>query len=81
MFGPWENEGTCQGTGENPACGPGLQVQKRTCTDGTIEKCTETIDTDRTVACSVAGTSLPECVVEPEKPVGNIFKANFSQFA
>ena len=61
LLGPWENEGTCQGSGENPACGPGLQAQKRTCTDGTIEKCTDIVDTDRTVACSAAGTSLPEC--------------------
>ena len=67
MFGVWENEGACLGSGENPACGPGVQHQKRTCTDGTIEKCTETIDTDRTVACSIAGTALPEC------PVGMTF--------
>ena len=61
QLGPWVNQGTCQGSGENPACGPGLQAQKRTCTDGTVEKCTEIVDTYRTVACSVAGTGLPEC--------------------
>jgi len=60
-FGPWKNDGACQGTGENPTCGPGIQVQKRTCTDGIIEKCTESSDTERRAMCSVVGTNLPAC--------------------
>ena len=61
--GPWKNIGSCQATGEYPSCGPGRKNQKRTCTDGTIDKCTKITDTDRTVACSIAGSSLPEGVI------------------
>jgi hypothetical protein len=61
VFGSWENDGVCQGTGENPACGPGTQNQRRTCTDGTLETCTVPDDTQRIVTCSVAGTQLPDC--------------------
>ena len=61
MLGPWQNDGTCQGTGKNPACGPGIQLQKRACTDGTLEKCTDPADTQRSVSCGIAGSRLPDC--------------------
>ena len=59
-FGEWANEGSCHGEGDDPTCGAGSQQQKRTCTDGTIDKCTTT-ETQRTVTCEVAGTALPVC--------------------
>ena len=59
-FGEWENEGSCQAEGDDPTCGAGLQIQKRTCTDGTIDKCTST-DEQRAVTCAAAGTALPVC--------------------
>ena len=60
-FTNWENDGVCQANGQNPACGPGKQSQIRGCTDGTIDKCTEIVDTERIVPCSDAGTALPAC--------------------
>ena len=59
-FGDWTNEGNCVPSGDLPDCGPGTQLQKRTCTDGTIDKCTEA-DKQRTVTCAVAGSELPVC--------------------
>jgi len=64
-FGEWANEGSCHGEGDDPTCGAGSQQQKRTCTDGTIDKCTTT-ETQRTVTCEVAGTALPVCIVCPD---------------
>ena len=60
LFGDWTNEGKCAGTGDDPNCGPGTQHQKRTCTDGTVDKCTAT-EKQRTVTCTIAGTQLPAC--------------------
>ena len=70
-FGPWENDGVCVGTGQNPACGPGRQTQTRTCSDGTLEKCGDSDDTERSVSCSAAGTSLVAC------PRGNFLQHVF----
>ena len=75
-FGPWENDGACQAIGQNPECGPGVQAQIRSCTDGIIEKCTEVVDTERSVPCSSAGTTLPEC--PPRKSLET--KAKYSIF-
>ena len=61
LFGVWTNDGTCVAVGDDASCGPGNQRQTRTCTDGTIDKCTATGLTERTVSCSDAGTSLPDC--------------------
>ena len=59
-LGDWTNDGKCVATGANPKCGPGTQIQTRTCTDGTFDKCTDP-DRERTVSCKVAGTELPIC--------------------
>ena len=59
-MGEWTNEGSCNGDGDDPTCGAGTQLQSRTCTDGTIDKCT-VVDTHRSVTCAVAGTALPVC--------------------
>ena len=56
----WVNDGPCDGTGDDPTCGEGIQAQIRPCTDGTVDKCTDE-DTRRNVACKVAGTALPDC--------------------
>ena len=57
---PCENEGACQAAGQDPACGPGTQAQVRTCTDGTLDKCTDD-EKQRRVTCLAAGTELPSC--------------------
>ena len=60
VHGPWENYEGCIATGEIKTCGPGYQKQKRSCTDGTIDKCTSD-DVEKSVSCTEAGTSLPDC--------------------
>ena len=43
-FGDWKNDGACVATEKHGGlCGPqlGKQKQKRTCQDGTNDKCTE----------------------------------------
>ena len=52
MLGGWTNEGSCQAVGVNPACGPGTQTQVRTCTDGTIDKCTIN-DREQIISCNL----------------------------
>ena len=61
VFGDWINQGYCIALGSNPFCGPGLQLQKRTCQNGTgLQICTNE-DLTRKVLCSKSGTSLPAC--------------------
>ena len=55
----WINDGPCNSNGEDPTCGPGTQLQKRTCTDGT-DICPDE-ETQKTVTCAEAGTQLPQC--------------------
>ena len=63
------NEGACIGDSLHPNCGPGNQIQVRTCTDGSnasrfpVERCTVE-DKRRTVSCAVSGTELPNCITE-----------------
>ena len=65
-FGEWMNEGVCIGDSAHPTCGPGHQMQVRTCQDGSeadrfpVEKCTGD-EKIRTISCAVAGTQLPNC--------------------
>ena len=63
QLGDWTNEGSCEASGYDKSCGPGIQMQKRTCVDGNreSEKCTDS-DKIQTISCSEAGTSLPECI-------------------
>ena len=62
ILGSWINNAACVSTTADAygQCGPGIQMQRRTCKDGTVDKCT---DDDRTqnISCSDAGTSLPSC--------------------
>ena len=60
LFGTWTNHGDCIGNNE-PMCGPGIQPQTRSCTDGTADKCTEE-DKWRDVDCNIAGTQLLDCL-------------------
>lgn len=60
LLGDWTHDGECTASGKDSSCGPGTQLQKRTCTDGTVEKCNDA-DKQRTVTCSVPGTKLPDC--------------------
>ena len=59
-FGDWTNQGNCVAKGDFE-CGPGTQIQKRTCTDGTIDKCTDA-EKQRSVSCDTAGAQLPPCI-------------------
>ena len=59
-LGNWVNDGTCIATGDDPSCGPGNQTQKRTCTDGSTDKCNDS-DLEQVIPCSEAGTALPDC--------------------
>ena len=60
QLGNWVNAAACNAIGVNPTCGPGNQLQTRTCVDGTTDKCTAN-DRSRTISCSAAGTALPDC--------------------
>ena len=60
VFGEWGNEGECKASGAVATCGPGTQLQKRSCTDGTVETCTAE-DKHRTVTCKDADSELPKC--------------------
>ena len=59
VLGDWENEGTCNAFGGVPTCGDGIQVQSRTCVDGTVDKCKDE-DTHRITTCKHAGTMCGE---------------------
>ena len=60
-LGSWTNDGDCEADGDDHTCGPGTQKQKRTCTDGTTNKCT-TEDIEQMVSCTDAKTALPNCL-------------------
>ena len=66
QLGNWTNDGTCVATGyrslphRSLACGPGIQRQTRNCTDGTIDKCSQS-DMEQYILCSDAGTAFPLC--------------------
>jgi len=64
VLGDWTNDGDCVGTGDDPTCGPGTQSQVRTCTDGSVDVCTDA-DTAQSISCTDAGTALPECAAAP----------------
>ena len=60
-FGKWENEGKCFAVSPGLNCGPGVQLQNRSCIDGTgVNVCTGS-DKERKVTCKYAGTDLPDC--------------------
>ena len=48
----WTNFGECVGSGSNKNCGLGEQFQVRSCTDGTIDKCTDE-DQRRAIPCNL----------------------------
>ena len=48
----WSNSEICTGVGGNKTCGPGLQNQKRSCSDGTIFKCRGVLK-QRKVSCTL----------------------------
>jgi len=50
-FGPWNSDGDCDASGKT--CGPGIQQQTRTCTNGTMDTCTES-DRTRNISCNLA---------------------------
>ena len=60
-LGDWRNEGKCIPTTLGLLCGPGKQLQKRSCFDGSgMNTCTDS-DVNRKVPCKEAGSDLPEC--------------------
>ena len=57
-LGIWENDGICESTIKGKTCGPGFLRQKRTCVDGTNEKCTAS-EKEKRIPCK-----LRDCVKE-----------------
>ena len=52
ILGSWDNIGECVASGSNKNCGQGQQYQRRSCIDGTIDKCTEQ-DRQHAISCSL----------------------------
>ena len=69
IFGNWENLGECVASGSDKNCGPGGQFQIRSCTDGTVDKCTDE-DRQHAISCNlsdclkIVGTwnNVSECI-------------------
>ena len=61
QVGQWKTYGACESVGSNTSCGVGRQTMSRTCIDGTTDIC-RLKDTNQTVSCDDAGTSLPGCL-------------------
>ena len=59
-FGLWKLEGKCEAIGKNSSCGPGRQARRRTCVDGTSDKCIKD-DERQILPCLDANTQLPPC--------------------
>ena len=59
-FGLWKLEGKCEARGQNSSCGPGRQTRRRTCVDGTRDKCTKN-DERQVLPCLDVNTQLPPC--------------------
>jgi hypothetical protein len=51
VVGNWTNIGPCTATGEDSSCGIGVMLQKRSCEDGTRDKCSD-VGVERLVSCS-----------------------------
>ena len=74
--GKWENNGPCIGIGEDRTCGKGIQIQSRTCEDGTFDKC-QRLDNVRNITCKDAGTALKPCPTTILPPgISNRLKRN-----
>ena len=51
-IGAWKNVGNCHAINNKRSCGPGIQKQTRTCTDGVLSKCT-LADRSRSITCNL----------------------------
>ena len=62
ILGDWQNEGPCNSIISVFAsvCEDGIQIQTRTCTNGTVDICTDE-DMHRITTCKKAGVQLPDC--------------------
>ena len=58
LLGNWTSDGTCISSGDHKICGKGIRKQKRSCVDGTLDRCTSN-DTTKYIECS-----LPSCFNE-----------------
>ena len=72
ILGPWENIGPCKAIWENRTCGPGLQILRRSCINGTGQFVCNDEDKIQQISCEAAGTNLPHCPkkFEPWENVG-----------
>ena len=61
IFGKWESIGKCNSIGSYENCGPGAQLQKRTCQNGTGQEICNDSDTSQEISCKDAGSDLPDC--------------------
>ena len=71
-YGQWENVGECQAEDLNEKCGPGIQLQERTCQNGTGQEICTINDTSQLISCKDAGSDLPDCpkVFSPWENIG-----------
>ena len=61
IFTKWKNSGPCLPIASITDCGPGIQVQERTCINGTNALVCTDEDMIQTISCKAAGTDLPDC--------------------
>lgn len=75
-FTTWANDGECVATATDPVsllpCGPGTQQKTRTCTDGTIDLCTDADVTSKSVTCELLACS--DCFDHDQDSYGNDVK-------
>ena len=55
FYGNWTDNGPCNADGNKTDCGPGTKNQRRSCEDGTVDKCAES-NMSQVVVCR-----LPDC--------------------
>ena len=60
-YGQWTNQGLCISIGPNPLCGPGQQLQRRDCTNGTGSEICSEVDNVRMISCLEAESPLSDC--------------------
>ena len=78
VFGKWKNVGQCNAIHESENCGPGTQLQERTCQNGTGQEICLGNDTSQIISCRDAGSDLSDCPKSfgPWENFGSCFPLN-----
>ena len=61
VFGEWQNVEQCTATNPTENCGPGHQIQERTCQNGTGQEICSGNDMFQNISCKDAGSDLADC--------------------